>query len=59
MGNPDRKQSQVAQVRELARQMKQARKNGDNKRASKLEFTIHIINATMQSYGQNTAENTT
>lgn len=38
----------LAQVQELARQMKEARRSGELARASKLEQTISVLN----SYGQ-------
>jgi hypothetical protein len=41
-------QAFIAQAKELARQMKQARKSGDIIKASRLEKAIHLLN----SYGQ-------
>lgn len=49
MGKPHPKESQIAQVRLLAKQMKQARKDGDTERASKLESTIHTMNVMIQN----------
>lgn len=39
----------LAQVRELSRQMKEARESGDEKRADILRDTIHIMNVNLQS----------
>lgn len=55
MGKPNRKESEIAQVRFLAEQMKQARKDGDTERASKLQLTIHTVNVQLQRNSQLTA----